>query len=118
VLSHTIRRSTMLKSLATIALLVCLVTQAKAATVAIGMVTNVAVGLDNVAVYITGANGSPCGSGWFYMFTADSDDQTVNRITALAMTSWTTGTTVAIYGVSVICNQGTASRFTSMQTAN
>jgi hypothetical protein len=108
----------MLKSLVAIALLIGSVTQALAAGVAVGTVTNVSVGLDNVAVYITAASGSPCGSGWFYMFTADSDDQTVNRITALAMTSWTTGATVIINGVSVICNQGTASRFTSMQTAN
>jgi hypothetical protein len=108
----------MRKSLATIGLLLGLIAQAKAATVAIGTVTNMAVGLDNVALYITSANGSPCGSGWFYVFAADSDDQTVNRIVALSMTSWTTGATVAIYGVSVICNQGTASRFTSMQTAN
>jgi hypothetical protein len=58
----------MLKNLATIALLIGLGTQAKAAGVAIGTITNVAVGLDD--------------------------------------------------GVSVICNQGTASRFTSIQTAN
>jgi hypothetical protein len=108
----------MLKSLGRIVLLVGLVAQAKAVGVAIGTVTNVSVGLDNVAVYITANNASPCGSGWFYIFAADSDDQTVNRITALAMTSWTTGATVLINGVSVICNQGTASRFTSMQTAN
>lgn len=108
----------MLKSVARIALLIGWITQAHAAGVAIGTVTNVSIGFDNIAVYITANSASPCGSGWFYMFTADSDDQTVNRVAALAMASWTTGATVIINGVSVICNQGTASRFTSMQTAN
>jgi hypothetical protein len=54
----------MLKRLATISLVIGSVTQANAAAVAVGSVTNVAIGLDNVAVYITAANGPPCGSSW------------------------------------------------------
>ena len=106
----------MLKRLCAIALLCGFAEAAHALQVEFGTITNVAVGVDNIAVYVTAGSGSTCASGWFYSFTSDSNDPTMNRLLATIMASWTTGVTVSFYATSAVCNQGTNSRFTSLQT--
>ena len=104
----------MLTKLISVATALAFMTQAYATTVAAGTITQVAAGVDVLGVYISANSNSPCPSGWFYSLTSDSNDASMNRILAALMTSWQTGATVALYGVTVACNQGTNSRFTSI----
>jgi hypothetical protein len=88
--------------------------ESRADTVAIGTITAVATGINVIGIQVSATSTSPCGTGWFYSLTSDSNDASMSRLLASIMISWQTGATVYLYGVPTTCNQGTNTRFTSM----
>lgn len=79
---------------------------ANAAVVATGTISDLTVSQGDIAVYITAAAGSPCGSGWFYSYGSDSDQSTVNRLLAILEAASVSGESVTIYNTTVTCSSG------------
>ena len=79
---------------------------ANAAVVATGTIADLTVSQGNIAVYITAATGSPCGSGWFYSYDADTDQATVNRLLTILEAASVSGESVTLYDGTVTCTSG------------
>ena len=77
-----------------------------AAVLATGTVSDVTVNQGDIAVYVTAATGSPCGSGWFYSYDSDTDQSTVNRMLTIIEAAAVSGESITLYSGTVTCTSG------------